>query len=319
MVRRHAFVTGKGGLDLLSTSTPTTTRPYFAAADWLWNPIPASPVLDANSATWAGYLGEVGKQRGLALVDFATTLVQATTPRYDITFSMVPTWGPDPFGTDSMPIPTGTKVPPGSDGHVSVADSSTGKVFSLWQANPNPNPRNASWGGVAALNGDGIEYSGSSTAGKISRYAAVMRAADLTAAAAANTGLPYALFASSDVVSNTFRAPSVKADDVANNAGVATPIPNGARIQLDPTINVDAIANITAGEKVVAKTLQQRGAYLADKGGSRLGFICELQPDGVSNGTPGAAYAALGWTFDYWNMTHIPWVSMRVLANSSGT
>jgi len=302
---------------IANTSTP---RPYFQQADWLWQALPPNPVLDANSSTWVGYLSEAGKQRGLALVDYSTALSQATasTPRYDITFANVPAWGPDPF-PDNMPVPNGQIVPPGTDGHVAVADPTTNRVYSLWQATPTPNPRSATYGGLAALNGNGIETAGSSTAGNLSRYAAVIRAADLTAAAAAGTGLPYALFCSSDVVGTSFRAPSTKADATANNANVATPIPNGARIFLDPTINVDAIPSITAGEKVIARTLQQRGAYLADKGGSRLGFICELQPDGVSGGTPGAAYTALGWNWDYFNMTHIPWGSLRVTANSSGT
>jgi len=289
-------------------------RPYFQLADWLWNPIPQNPVLDVNSTTWAGYLSDPTKQQGCALHDYAATLAEATAPRYDITFANVPAWGSDPFDSDTMPVPEGLMVPPGTDGHVSILDASSGTVYSLWQASPITNPKSASWGGRAMINGDGVDYKGSATATRLSRYAGVVRAMELTAAAAANTGLNHTLFCASDVMSSEFRAPAVGSDGL-NMAGVETPIPEGTRIQLDPSVDIDAIPNITAGEKVIAKTLQMHGAIIGDQGGARLGFIFEYQPDG----NPGAAYIDVGFEWDYFDMTHIPWESLRVLNAWNGS
>jgi hypothetical protein len=50
-------------------------------------------------------------------------------------------------------------------------------------------------------------------------------------------------------------------------------IPEGARIQLDPAYDVDA-QPWPAWKKVIARTLQEYGAYVDDKGGN-LGFLGE--------------------------------------------
>ena len=296
-------------------------RPAFQAAHWLWTPIPASPVLAANSALWAGYLSAAGTQHTATLHEFGITLVPASaitmdTPRYDIAFANVPAWGPDPFGSYTVPIPDGTAVPstPGGDNQLAVIDPLTGMSFGLWQASKSGSVWSASWGGMAFLGSDGIETAGSTTATALARYAGVIGADELTAAIAANTGLKHALFCATDISSAAFVAPAIKADGT-NQGAVATPIPQGHRIQLDPTITVDSIAGITAAEKVIAKTLQTYGAYIGDKGSSRLSFAFEYQTDG----NPGAKYTAAGLGWDYYDLNKIPWASLRVLRNWDGT
>ena len=319
-----------GTADAQAPTVSTGGPSFFQAATWLWNPIPASPVLHANSATWKGYLSAAGKQHNTLLVDYGVSIVRAdqvsgATPRYDIAFTNVPAWGSDPFGADTVPIPAGTKVPSmlggGGDAHLVVADPTTGKVFGTWQTVKTTGPPqswSASWGGVTTLTGNGIDTVGSSTATAISRLAGVITTAEMTAAIAANRGLNHALFVSCDITSSAFVSPAIKSD--GDNAGaVATPIPQGTRIQLDPSVNVDGISGITAGEKVIAKTLQTHGAYIGDKGGSRMAFLCELAPDAVDGDNPGTAWVNAGLAWDYFDMTHIPWSSLRVLKKWDGT
>ncbi len=295
---------------------PTTpSRTYFGLADWLWEPVPNSPVLDTNSSLWASYLA--AGQHSCSLHDYAATLkgpggIDANTPRYAVT--MTAGWG-DPFAPDTVPIPDGTVVPPltttygdPGDGHLAVADPLQNKVYSLWQAEKVGNNWQASYGGLATLDGDGRETVGSSTATNLSRYGAVIRAAEIQAGV-----INHALFVSSDICDSTFRYPASKSDGT-NAGGVATPIPQGARLQLDPSIDLDAISGITDGEKTIARALQTYGAYVGDKGGARLGLIFEYQPDG----NPGSAYANAGLAWDYFDMTHIPWGSLRVLNNWDG-
>ncbi len=313
--------------DFITAGTPADTpppaeRPFFTQADWLWDPIPADPTLHANSAAWSALLA--AGDHSANLYEFGVTLVPASainesTPRYDIPFSMEPDWGSDPMAGYTMPIPLGTEVvylDELSDGHLVVNDPITGRSFDLWQARWNGTAWTASWGGTLPLDGDGSAPASGTGAG-IGRYAGVVTAAELTAAVAANTGVNHTLFFSTDIAAPTeFWYPASKTDGW-NNAGVANPIPEGARVQLDPSIDIDAIPGITAGEKVIAKTLQTHGAILGDNGGARMAFLFEYQTDSDPD-NPGLAYTSVGFGWDYFDMAHIPWGSLRVLNTWNG-
>lgn len=290
---------------------------YFGGADWLWNPIGANPVVDANSATWVSYLSATNAQRVANLYEYSVAMVSASeitssTPRYDVTLTQP--WGSDPFGSTTVPIPAGTKIPPGSDGHLAILDPTTGTAYGIWQAsyNSSTDTWSGSWGGMTDLNGDGIDETGSATAAAIARYAGVVTADEFAAAVAANTGLNHALAFSTDLAGPDFVYPAIKSDG-QNWAGVATPIPEGYRIQLDPSLDIDAIPGITAGEKVIAKTLQTHGAYVVDQGGARMAFAFELVDDATYS-SPGSVWTNAGFSWDYYDMNKIPWSSLRVLA-----
>ncbi len=296
------------------SGTPPSARAYFKSADWLWDPIPAAPVLDPQSSAMVELLQQ--EYHGANLWKFGVTLrgpeqITTTTPRYTIDFAMVPEWGSSPFGSDTMPIPDGTPVPPGSDGHVAIADPTTNQTYNLWRATNQAGQWKASWGARAELDGDGREPRGTSSTGSgLARFAAVVRVAEI-----ASGHIPHALFFSTDMAAphTDFRYPAPRSDG-SNPAGVATPIPEGARIQLNPDIDLDAISGMTAFEKTVAKALQTYGAYCGDNGGARMAFMFEFE-----GGTePGATYMAAGASVDAFEMTHIPWGQLRVLAAWNG-
>jgi hypothetical protein len=132
-------------------------------------------------------------------------------------------------------------------------------------------------------------------------------------AIAANTGLSHALVVSSNIAGPGFVGPATKSDGT-NIAGVPTPIPEGYRIQLDPSIDVDAIPGITPAERVIAKTLQTYGAYVVDQGDATLAFVFQMEPDATSTSNPGAVWTSAGLTWDYYDMADIPWTQLRVIA-----
>ena len=303
-----------------AVTPPAVPAPaYFPTADWLWKPIAANPTIAADSATWVSYLSAPSGQRVANMYNYGVTIVPASaittsTPRYSVKLKNVGLWGNDPFGSYKVPLPRGTRVPVGSDGQVVVLDPVSGQAFGIWQAkyDRKTNTWSGSWGGRTPINGNGIDQSGSATAAGISRAAGVVTAAELTAAIAANTGVNHALVFSTDIAGPGSVGPAIKSDGT-NLATVTTPIPEGYRIQLDPSINIDAIPNITPGEKVIAKTLQTYGAYVIDQGGARMAFTFETVPDATAT-NPGAAYTNAGFAWDYYNMTNIPWSQLRVLA-----
>lgn len=301
-----------------STQTPS----YFQAADWLWKPIPANPVLATNSATWVKYLSAANTKHVADLYEYGVTLISgsaitSSTPRYDVT--LTEPWGSDPFGSYSIPIPTGVKLPSGADSQLAILDPTTGKAFGIWQAKYDSasNSWSGAWGGMTDLSGNGVDQTGSATGTNIARYAGVVTAAEFSAAVTANTGINHALFISSNLASSLFTGPATKSDGT-NMAGVTTPIPEGTRIQLDPSIDVDAIPGISAAEKVIAKTLQTYGAYVGDQGGATMAVIFEVTPDATST-NPGAVWTNAGLSWDYYDMTDIPWSQLRVLANWDGS
>ncbi|MGI5126751.1 hypothetical protein ACQEVB_08025 [Pseudonocardia sp. CA-107938] len=287
-----------------------TDRPYFTQADWLWDPIPADPVLDPDSAAVGAALGTGVHVANLD--EFATTLRTVATgsdvPRHDVDFEYAGEWGDDPFGAERAPIPAGTPLPPGSDKHLAVLDERTGMTFNLWMAEPTRHGWKAGWGALAPVDGDGREtMGGSSTGSGLARFGAVVRATEI-----ADGEIPHALFFSTDMAARTeLRYPAVKTDG-CNMSGSPVTIPEGARVQLDPSIDLAAIPGVTSFELTVGRALQRYGAYCGDNGGARMAFIFEYVP-GME------PYERAGADGDYYAMPHLPWDRLRVLRRFDGS
>ncbi|HEX3134111.1 MAG TPA: hypothetical protein VHX44_11090 [Planctomycetota bacterium] len=98
----------------------------------------------------------------------------------------------------------------------------------------------------------------------------------------------------------------------------ADTIPVGARIQLDPKVDLDAIPGLTSGERTIAEALQKYGAYCVGASGEPFLFFCELAPDATDVGNPGAIYSANGLTGDGAPLSHIPWDRLQVLKQWDG-
>jgi hypothetical protein len=299
----------------LPSFTATAGRPWSPTSPFN-TPLPANPVLDPNSASIAGYLSGGTRSQIANIYDYGWPVfnANASTPRATVKSTM--NWGPDPFAGLAVPMPTNMQPNPGSDGHAAVIDWSTGRIYEFWQlAKVDATHWTTSWGQVTpnAFTGVGNEQlsGGSSKGSGLSGLAGLVRAREISSGV-----IDHALnFASNAVTPNALRFPAIKSDGT-NMAGVplTQTLPEGARIRLDPTVNLDAIPGITRGELAVGKALQKYGAFCADQGGARMSFEFE-SPAGDAGSDP---YPAAGFAWDYFHMSHIPWDKIQVLRQWNG-
>ncbi|MFT4166118.1 MAG: hypothetical protein QM650_12830, partial [Microlunatus sp.] len=221
-----------------------------------------------------------------------------------VTVTCTYSWGQCPF--DQVPIPAGATPNAGSDGVLVVLHGDL--AYELWQAKSDNSSWTASWGAVNNISSvDGWGWGGSATGSGASRAAGVVRVAEIEAGV-----IDHALVVQTDTVcADVVRTPAIKTDGDSQRSDC---IPEGARIQLDPSIDLDTIAGLTRGERAVAEALQVYGAYVIDRGGSPMSISFERAAD-ASGSYPGEVYSDAGFRWDYDGMPDIPWSKMRVLAN----
>lgn len=267
-----------------------------------WNTaIPAGAPLDPNHRAVSTYLAAPGSNQVADLYEFGVPIWTATssTPKYSINCTM--SWGTCTLEGQPVPIPSGATPSAGSDGAMVVVDTTAKKVYEFWQARRVGSAWVASWGAVSDLAGQGRPAE--ATGAGISRLAGVIRMDEI-----ARGSINHALvFSTNNACAAVKRFPATKTDGVSVRSDC---IPEGGRIRLDPSINVNAIPGITAAERIVAKALQTYGAYAIDNGGARMAFIFE-SPNGKANPYPGA-----GFSWDYYAMNKIPWAKIQYLAGS---
>lgn len=320
-----------------SNDDAVSSHDVFRSAPAFTTPVPSAVVLDAKSSTWSAWLGggttSLGPARAL-LYAFGLPIynADASTPRVRVIVDNEPGWGTNDLSQQPVPIPANAASNTGSDGKFVVVDTTNAKVYDLLGTSIVNGQWHAAWGGVYALNGSGSspnpdytpttrtgvpnpitwpQPTSRSTGSGISSYQGVVRAREI-----ANGSINHALVFATDHAcgpsnSGPYRFPATTTD--GNYTGTDC-IPEGTRIQLDPSINIDTIPAITPGERAVAKALQRYGAYVTDNAPDRMSFAFETPKPGDTN-----PYPAAGFTGDYYNMPHIPWNHLRALHNSQGT
>jgi len=264
--------------------------------------IPSSPRLDAKSAVRVRSLtrnrgGVVANLYAYGIPIFAAS---ARTPVRHVRCTKP--WGVCELERVPVPVPANARPNTGSDAVMVIVQPTSGRSFEFWQAK-NTLGWAASWGYVVSLAGTGV---GGATGSGISRLAGVVRTSEI-----AQGVIRHALVLSTNnACAKGFRAPAIKTDGRSSSGDC---LPEGARLQLSPTVNVSAIPGITRGERSVALALQKYGAYVVDVGGASAAFSFEKPTTGQN------PYPAAGFPWDYWHMPHIPWSRMRVLNNWSGS
>lgn len=288
-------------------ATGSAERPFNA--DSPFNvPVAAGAALDPDTAAMVARISRAGLGHA-NLVEFGIPIYAAAadTPRRMVRCTITE-WGVCPLEQGSPRLIPDDAVPDaGRDGAMVVVDRAAGTADEYFQAAPTDAGWTTGWGEITSLTGSG--WGGGTTGAGASRLGGVIRVAEIRAGE-----IPHALVLESDTAcARSFRAPALKTDGESDRADC---IPEGARLQLDPTIDVAAIPDITPGEVAVARALQSYGGYLIDRADTSLAIAFEVAPD-ASPSSPGEVYTQAGLAWDYYGMPHIPWDRLRVLAPGS--
>ena len=305
-----AFDAGNVVVDdqMASATTPGQTGAFPTLYDpaSFWNqPIPAGASVDANSTAMvaASLVNSAGSAnfansnqwgKPLAYANPVSTTYPVGCGIYDCGTSV------------SFAIPRYAAPSTGSDNHLVVLDPGTNRELDMWLAGYNAGADSWSAGSryVTASNGWGAQCSpgqrclGAVAAG-FAAFGGVVRPEEI-----AQGHIDHALF---------FASPYTRAGDIAcpathTDGWTSDPaaIPEGARIQLDPSFDVDGQA-WSPWEKVIAHALQSYGAYLGDTGGS-LAFYGEPNLDRGYD-----AWSLAGVPAPDSSLASLPWSRFRVL------
>lgn len=288
----------------MTTPVATTKVPRLYSDDSFWNtPIAAgSPIATNSTAMVQKALAAYGSKANFSNSDkwgIALTYANAASKNHPIGCTL---WDCDK--AVSGRIPSSALPSLGSDQHLAVIDRSNGTELDMyktvhdtaagtWTAGSRYTTSAAGWGAMCAL---GSRCNGANAAG-FALMGGVIRPEEI-----AQGRIDHAL-----VFTTPFTRAGVIACPATHTDGkFADPdaIPEGARIQLDPTFDVEAQA-WPAWKKTVARALQQYGAYLGDTGGS-LSIRGEAS---INRGYD--AWASAGVTSS--SLADLPWNSFRVL------
>jgi hypothetical protein len=179
----------------------------------------------------------------------------------------------------SVPIPNHALPDPADDAHLVVHDLSSSCVYEFWGASKTDGRWSAQWGSAISSDSSGV-YSGGLAA----------RASGLSAAA--GLILPEELRRGSINHALVFAYPYTRiggpvapatSSDGTSSAPVA--LPEGARVQLDPTLDVTAL-DLTPTEETIARALQEYGMILGDSSGGLTLYAAhpQSQPEGSYDG-----------------------------------
>ena len=252
------------------TPTAPSTNRLYSATSPLNTPIAGDAAVDPNSPVMVQQLIADTVPVGgwpIAVKEWTQPIYHATsaTPRVDVTLTHTPYAGRKLSG---VPIPAGARPDPAGDSTMVVIDRENGCEYDFQAIKQNADGSwTAHFGNTLLTSGTGIyPYSESPRAAGFGNAAGVITPEEMQAGR-----IDHAL---AFIMKNTKAGgpvlPATGSDGWSNLVGA---IPEGARVQLDPSLDLDALG-LEPWQKTIARALQVYGMYLIDTGG---GFGLQAQ------------------------------------------
>ena len=243
-----------------SSSTPPAPADRFYSADSPFNqPIAPGAAVDSNSAQMVQTLVS-GAARGFAISakGWTTPLyyADASTPR--TTFRLTAEWGIARTMT-GVPVPANAQPDPEGDGHLTIVDRASGCEYDFWQAHrAEDGSWSASWGNATDTKTGIYEGGFAATAAGFTNTAGKIWPDELR-----RGRIKHALvFAFPHTKAGGPVPPATSSDGDSTHPGA---IPEGARLQLDPELDLDTLS-LAPWQRTIARALQEYGMYLGDTG-----------------------------------------------------
>lgn len=200
-----------------------------------------------------------------------------------------------------VPLPQNATPDPSSDGHLAVIDRGSGCEYDFWQFRRSGRGYAASWGNAINIASSGVYPRGYSARGSgFALLAGVVLPREL-----ARGRIDHALLLS--YPGTRSRGPVHPATESDGSIPGRSAIPEGARLQLDPSLDLDSLG-LQGYERTIARALQVYGAIMGDTGGRGASFYA-LHPMSLSQDP----YVSLLPDEEYPQLRGIPFDRLRVL------
>lgn len=280
--------------------------------------IPANPGVDPNSDVLVGSLLNSGDFL-LQVRQFSTPVFFAdeNTPRHDVTLTCGSVWGLGVGTMRSVPIPTwaepaddvdGADNPPvgcgedsDQDNNMIILDLARRCELDFWQARTSGGAWVASWGNRIEMGSSGVYTRGLSTRGSGFAFLGGVIWPDELRTGQINHALVFSYpFTKSG-------GPVAPATDSDGEVDQADAIPEGARLQLNPALDLNALS-LTPYERTIARAMQEYGMILTDNGTTGIGLYA-IDPRSTATNP----YQGVLPDVDYVPLAGIPLDQFRVL------
>lgn len=241
----------------------------------------------------------------------------SSTPRYDVELPCglyweigvtrlldvpIPDWAEPGNDSDGVIPPVGCGEDSDQDNNMVVLDLDTRCEYDFWQMRQENGKWVASWGNAISMDSDGVYPFGVSTRGSGFAFLGGFIWPDELKKGEISHAL---VFAYPYTKAGGPVAPATDSDGTVKSK---TALPEGARLRLDPSLDLDALG-LTPAEKAIAKALQVYGMYLVDNGGESGIGIYAVDPRSVLNNP----YEGILPDEDYPELSGIPLNKFQVL------
>ena len=237
------------------------SRPLYASTSPFNRPIPSGARLDPGSDVMVRQLVSEVQAKGWAIAtrEYSVPIFAAgkKTPRTSVRIR-----NNGKKVALRVPIPRSAFPAEGSDAHMVVLDRATRCEYDFYRASKRPDGIwEADWMNALRTTGTGVFPIGFGA--RASGFA--VAAGALTPRHFKEGRIDHALVFTLNSTKAGGPVPPATSSDGRSTAPGA--IPEGARLQLDPTLDLDSMP-LAPWQKVIARALQRYGMYLADTGGA---------------------------------------------------